>query len=458
MESKDTSGGRRAIVIGGSMGGLIAARALSDSYEQVTIVERDELPAEPSNRRGVPQGRHTHGLLGGGRAVLETLYPGFTHELVARGAVTADITGDVLWCNEGAYHQRFESGLTGVLLSRPLIEHHVRARTLALRNVSVVRGDVVGLDITPDRSRVAGVHLQRYGHDGTSETLAADLVVDASGRGSRALGWLETAGFARPAEEQIEVGLSYATRHYRRRPGDLGSAMGVVVAGTPANPRSGVVLAQEGDRWVVTLVGYKGDGAPPNEEGFVAFARSLPIAEIAMVVANCEPVGDFVVSRFPSNQRRRFEHLSAPPEGFLAFGDAICSFNPVYGQGMTVAAMEGLALQKCLREGNQRLARRFYAAAAKLIDAPWSIAVGNDLRMPGVVGPLSPMVRFVNWYMQRLHRAAWHDPQVAMAFQRVANLLAPPPSILAPAIARRVFTGQAARPSAPLPGPAPATA
>ena len=173
----------RAVVIGASMGGLIAARALADAFEQVTLVEMDELPHTPANRRGVPQGRHAHGLLGGGRQALDTLYPGFTAELVERGALAGDITGDVLWCNEGAYHRRFRSGLTVVVLSRPLIEHQVRARTTALPNVKIVQGTAVGLTVSEGAQRVNGVQAQLAERQAQVATLAADLVVDASGRG-----------------------------------------------------------------------------------------------------------------------------------------------------------------------------------------------------------------------------------------------------------------------------------
>jgi 2-polyprenyl-6-methoxyphenol hydroxylase-like FAD-dependent oxidoreductase len=430
---------KHALVIGASMAGLLAARALADTFSTVTLLERDELPSEPANRRGVPQGLHTHGLLAGGRQALEELYPGITDEVVADGALTGDLTADVRWCLEGRYHRRFRSGLVGVCVSRPVLEYHVRARTLALPNVALLeQAEALGLEATEDRSRVSGVRVR--GVPGQADdVLRADLVVDASGRGSRSLAWLERLGHARPVEERVEVGVSYTTRYYRRDPRQLDGDLGVVVAATPDNTRGGVLLAQEGGRWVATLAGIGGDAARSNEADFLAFARTLPVPEIADVVARVEPVTDFLTTRFPANQRRRFERLERVPAGFIAFGDAICSFNPVYGQGMTVAAVEARVLRRCLAQGLDDLPRRFYAAASPLVDAPWSVAVGNDLRMPGVEGPRTRMVRFVNWYLERLNRAAHHDAALALAFQRVANLLAPPPSILAPPVALRVL-------------------
>ncbi len=160
-----------------------------------------------------------------------------------------------------------------------------------------------------------------------------------------------------------------------------------------------------------------------------------------ITIRDAEPLTELVTHKFPANQRRRYEKLTRFPEGFLVFGDAISSFNPIYGQGMTVAALEALVLQECLAGGAERLAQRFFRRASRMVDIPWSIAVGNDLSLPTVDGPRSPMVRFINWYLGKLHRAAEHDPVVALAFQKVANLIAPPPSLLQPRVALRVLRG-----------------
>jgi 2-polyprenyl-6-methoxyphenol hydroxylase-like FAD-dependent oxidoreductase len=435
--------GERAVVIGASMAGLLAARALADFYDTVTVLERDGFAIFDRPRKGVPQGRHAHGLLARGRAVIEQFFPGWTDEVVIAGGVRGDIAGDVSWVGHGVTLKSAPSDLVGLLASRPVLEGHVRRRLLQLPNVRAIENCAVqGLVASEDRSAVKGV-LVRIGN--IEQTIDADLVVDASGRGSWSPAWLESLGYIRPAEEKIEIGIGYTTRIYRRRPTDLNGKLAVVVAGSGPNWRNGVVLYQTEDRWIVSMGGYFGDHATDDDLLFAAYAGSLPSSEIYDIVAHAEPLSDFVSYRYPANLRRRYEELTQFPSGYLVFGDAICSFNPVYGQGMTVAAQEAVLLRQCLEAGDADLARRFFAAAKGAIDVPWDIAVGNDLRHPKVQGPRSPKVRFINWYIGKLHMAARHDGELATAFLRVANLEAPPTLLLSPANVLRVIRGNFSR-------------
>jgi 2-polyprenyl-6-methoxyphenol hydroxylase-like FAD-dependent oxidoreductase len=432
--------GDHAIVIGASMGGLLAARALADDFKTVTLLERDVFPVADVSRKGVPQGDHAHGLLARGRNVIEGFFPGWTDEVVAAGGLVGDLAKDVAWFGHGIALQPAPSDLVGLLASRPLLEGHVRRRLLALPNVRAIENCAVqGLTASADTASVTGVRVRIDG--GAEQIIAADLVVDASGRGSQSPAWLDSLGYARPAEERIEIGLGYTTRLYRRRPTDLGGRIAVVVAGSEPNWRNGVILFQSEDCWIVSVGGYFGDVAPDNDQMFAAYTGSFPTQEIHDIVTRAEPLGDFKTYRYPANLRRRYERLARFPNNYLVFADAICSFNPVYGQGMTVAAQQAVLLREALRAGTVDLARRFFTAAAGVIDNPWDIAVGNDLRHPQVKGPRPAKVKFINWYIGKLHRAAERDGNLANAFLRVANREASPQSLLHPSIVARVIRG-----------------
>ncbi|BCQ26203.1 monooxygenase [Caballeronia sp. NK8] len=433
--------GEHAIVIGASMGGLLAARVLSDFYASVTVLERDEFPSADTPRKGVPQGRHTHGLLARGSAIFEQLFPGYNDEVVVQsGGLIGDVANDVIWIGRNVRLANGPSDLIGLLASRPVLEGHLRRRLLALPNVRAIGTCAVwGLLTDPARTRVTGVRVRADGKP--EETIDADLVVDATGRGSSGAAWLEELGYPSPPDEKVETGIGYMTRTYRRRPADLDGKHGIVIAGSAPNWRNGVMLAQENESWIVSTGGYLGDDAPDDDEGFLAYLATLPTMEIHDVVARAEPLSDYRRYRHVASLRRRYERLARFPEGYLVFGDAICSFNPVYGQGMTVAAEEALALHQCLRAGSTNVARRFCGAVERIVDIPWHIAVGNDLRHPRVKGARPPMLRFINWYLGKLHLAATHDSALATAFLKVVNLMMPPSSLLSPAIVGRVWQG-----------------
>ena len=431
--------GQHAIVIGSSMGGLLAARVLSDRFARVTVLERDAMPAPGEQRKGVPQGRHAHGLLATGYRVMQRLFPGFERDLVTAGAQVGDSTGDGLWFQHGGYLAQTQGKLQAALLSRPMLEARVRARVLGLTNVRLETSvDVIAL-ASRDGRRVIGVKLDRGTGD---ELLEADLVVDASGRGSRSPAWLEALGYDRPPTSEVKINMGYASRTYGRRPGDLGGNTHLIVAPkAPHQKRGGVLLAQEGDRWILTLIGMLGDFPPTDEAGFLAFARSLPTPDLYDVISQAEPLSEITPHKYPSSLRRHYEQLKVFPEGYLVFGDALCSFNPIFGQGMTVASLEAEALETSLQGGLEGLWRGFFKRASKVIDIPWTLAAGADLGFPEAQGKRGPEVNAINAYIGKLLEAAWHDPKLAVAFHQVSNLVKPPTSLFAPGIVWRVLLG-----------------
>lgn len=444
----DGSGEGRAVVVGGGIAGLLAARVLAEHHLEVRVLDRDDLERQDHSdpRRGVPQGRHIHALLPRGRQVLEELFPGLTRQLVDAGAPSGDLLGDARLHLSGHRFARADTGLTTVGVSRPHLETCIRERVRELPNVCFgPPTDVLGLVTTPEGQRVRGVRVLRRADSSAEEVLDATLVIDAMGRGSRTPSWLDELGYDQPPEECIAGDLGYATRHYRLDAEALRGDWGTLQGPTPACPRGGALARTEGDRWIVTLFGMLGDHPPTDPTGFVDFADSLTFPDLGEAIRGGEPLDDPVAFRFPASVRRRYERLRRFPGGLLPIGDAVCSLNPVYGQGMTVAALQALALREHVRRDGTAEPRRWSHRVARIVDAPWDMVVGGDLAFPEVDGPRTAKVRLLGAYIDRLHAAAAQDPRLAVAFTRVMALVDPPTSLLRPGTAARVL--RAGRPA-----------
>ena len=448
-EQKTGTIGGHAVVIGASMAGLLAARVLSDAYRQVTIIERDELPAIGENRKAVPQGSHAHVMLASGQRAIEELLPGITGELFGAGAQACESMRQIRFVISGHEMSREARGADVLLASRPLIEGHVRRRVLAIPNVTVrQRCEAVDLLSSPGNGRVTGVRLRDHGRDRAEQQIEAELTVAATGRAARVPALLEALGYQRPREERLPVDLHYVSRRLRVRPEALGDDRLIGIGARPGLPRGVMLIAQE-DHWILTASGYGADHHPPtDEDGYLAFIASVAPPDVHAAIRESGPLGDLVTHGFPANQRRRYERLKRFPDGLLVVGDAISSFNPLYGQGMSVAALEAIELRRCLERGEHRLARRFFRQAGKVVSQAWDMAVGGDLALPEVPGDRSAMVRITNAYVERLLRVAEHDPVVAAAFGDVGDLLAPPQEIMRPRTLWRVLRGKRRTPAA----------
>ena len=440
-----------AVVLGASMAGLMAARVLAEHYDRVVVVDRDPLPTSSLPRPGVPHGRHLHGLHPRGLQVLEELFAGITDELLAAGAVSGDLLDQGRFLLSGHRFRQAPSGLRAVLCSRPFLEGSVRARVRAVPQVRFLAAAVTGLTSSPDRARINGVRIAPSRCP--ERTIETDLVVDATGRGSRTPLWLAGLGYPRPAEDRVEIGLGYATRTFRLRPGGLGDDILVVNGGTPEHPRSGVLAALEGGRHMVTLSGILGDHPSTDRAGFTAFTRSLAFPDVADALVGAQALDDGATFRFPASVRRRYEELTELPARLLVLGDAVCSFNPVYGQGMTVAAQQAATLRAQLAVHPAPDPRRWFRSIAPILDAPWQVAVGADLAYPQVAGPRTAQVRMSNAYLPRLHAGASVDPALGLAFVRVLGLLDRPESLLRPDRVLRVAAAQLRLPRTPRPAP-----
>jgi 2-polyprenyl-6-methoxyphenol hydroxylase-like FAD-dependent oxidoreductase len=450
-ELNSPSGSRHAVVIGGGIAGLLTAAVLSAHAERVTVVDRDRVPQHPEPRPGVPQGQHTHVLLEGGQVALERLLPGMLEELRAAGLPEVGMPSDVVQWQAGRWFRRGDATTRLFTGRRPHLEQLVRRRVLRDSRIRVVEGtEVVGL--TGDVRRVRGVLLRKRGRRrGGTRPLDADLVVDASGRSSRAADWLRAVGAEPPREERIDTGLVYATRLYRGGAGArLSDCLGYFVVPAPDQTRGGVIMPVEGDGLhLVTLSGLRDDAPPTDAEGFEAFAGALPHAVLSPWLAAAQPVGPVRGFGGTANVRRRYDRPGRRPAGFLAVGDALCTFNPVYGQGMTVAALGAVALREALEERRRvpttlRVQRAVAVAAAQA----WDISAGSDKDMPGATGNAMgrpAAERPVAWYLNRVQQRSAGDAVVGRAFRSVLSLAAPVGTLFTPAVLRAVLFGRVAR-------------
>lgn len=429
-----------AVVIGGSMAGLLTARVLSDHFAQVTIVERDPVHDEPESRKGQPQTRHLHTLLTAGFEIVSRLFPGIEEELVAGGALVDD-PGLELWFHSG-WKKTVESPLRSCRSSRPYLEWQVRRRVLALPNVRLLAAcEVKRLLTNDDDSRVMGAEIVHRADGRELETLAADLVVDCAGRGSATPKWLDEWGYGRAPESHVKINFAYSTRIYRRESTDPFDARSILIMPTPPAKSGTFIFPIEGDRWIVTSGGMHGVEPPTDEDGFVEYIRNLPVPDIYNIISRAEPLSDIVPHKFPYSLRRHYEKMKRFPAGLLVLGDAFASFNPIYGQGMSSAAMQAAALQQLLqKQGNtSTLYRRYFKQAAKIVDMPWQIAVGEDFRWAETEGPKPPGTDLINRYTAYLYRMMEDDTVVRERFMRVVHLLAAPPSLMHPRMLWRAW-------------------
>jgi 2-polyprenyl-6-methoxyphenol hydroxylase-like FAD-dependent oxidoreductase len=432
-----SSSGERAVVVGGSIAGLCAARVLADGFETVTVIEKDPLPDEPEPRRGVPQGPQIHALQEAGRATLEDLLPGFGEDVISAGGLMIDGASDIEFYDEGDFLADGPRRFPVYSASRPLFEHVIRRRVADLPGVRLRSGcQFVNYLAAADSTTVTGVEIRNRnaGH----EKVEADLVVDAMGRVSRTPAWLEEQGYMPPAVDEVNIDIAYSTIAIERPANDRRA---ILVPASHPHTRGGAVFPIEGDRWLVNLHGIHGDHPPTDIEGFEDYAASLPVSDLKRLLDTYPRISEEVeYYPFPSNQRRYYEELEQFPEGLLVLGDAIASFNPIYGQGMSVAALEALALHHALGSGGREdLASRYFDRASEVIDIAWMMAVGADFQFPQTAGPKPRGTDLFGRYLSRLTRKAHIDSELRDVLFRVILMEQPPSVLLRPRIVATVL-------------------
>lgn len=418
MGQKMTPPENHAIVIGGSLGGLCAARVLSNFYEQVTVYERDELPDGPANRAAVPQGRHVHLLMARGAQEFDGLFPGLLDEMVASGVPILENRPDCIHFGAAGHvlgtQHRLQDEFTAYVPSRPHLEWQIRRRVLDIENVTLLHEDVD--EPVYDGSRVTGVRTS----DGT--TVDADLVVDATGRGTRLPVWLAQWGFDRPREDTVDVGIGYAT-HQVRIPDGLIDEKVVVAGASRAQPCGLGMLFYEDGNWGVTTFGTAKVPPPADFDEMCALADEILPAHVSSALRRGTPLGPIALHKYPASRWRRYDQLERFPHGIVPFGDAVVSFNPTYGQGMTMTSIQAGHLRRALLAPREELARTLNRATAKTTYPVWTMNAVGDLTLHGATGPAPRWYKPVGALFDQFLGAAETDPVLAEWFLRRFSLL-----------------------------------
>ncbi|RCJ24558.1 2-polyprenyl-6-methoxyphenol hydroxylase-like oxidoreductase [Nostoc sp. ATCC 43529] len=438
----------KAIVIGGSIAGLLTAQVLTKYFDRVTIVERDRFPEQPEQRHGIPQAHHAHVLLIRGQQILEQLFPGIIAELTNSGALTIDWGADSPWLGFSGWAPRFSSDLISRACSRNLLEWTIRRRLVANNRVEFVQGgQVTSLLSNPNKTTITGVRVS-FRNEPEAEILT-NLVVDASGRNSQTPQWLEELGYKSPQQTVINSFLGYASRWYHP-PEGFQADWKVLLVGSkpPKDTRSAVLYSVEGNRWIVTLIGVGRDYPPTDEAGFLDFAQSLRSPILYQAIKDAQPISPIYGYKRTENSLRYYEKLSRLPEGLIMVGDAVCAFNPVYGQGMTTAALGALTLDECLSkqlskqsQGNLiGFPRYFQKQLSKAISVPWLMATGEDFRWPATEGGKPDVIsKFMQRYLDEVLLLQTESAAIQHLILEVMHLLKPPSAFFQPGILMQVL-------------------
>jgi 2-polyprenyl-6-methoxyphenol hydroxylase-like FAD-dependent oxidoreductase len=450
-ETARTFGGR-AIVIGASMAGMLAARVLSETFAQVTVLERDVISGAMEGRAGVPQARHLHALLPKGRRILEEFFPGITAEFQAAGAEILDVANDIAWLTPQGWGVRFPSDLEAVTSTRDLLDWVVRKRLSLVPNVEILDGcEVKGLAGLP--KEVHGVRAS-FRSETTTDTLQADFVVVATGRNSPVSRWLSELGLPEPETTRLDAHVGYASRMFRRPERyDARWRSLFIQAAPPAAKRAGILFPVERGRWLVTLQGGDRDYPPIDDAGFLEFARSLRSPMLYEAIKNAHPLTPVSSYRATENRLWHYERLTLWPDRLAVLGDAVCAFNPVYGQGMTTAALAAFDLRSSLKQshrGFEGVGRRFQRRLARINRPPWMLATSEDLRFAGAEGGSPGLgARFMHTYLNEVLRAATHSRSVRARFLEVQGMLKGPTAIFRPSVVAAVLRQMLGRNSMP---------
>ncbi|EEL34344.1 FAD/NAD(P)-binding protein [Bacillus toyonensis] len=419
----------KAIVIGGSMAGKFAAKALSTSFKEVIILEVGDKWDGKASRKRVPQSDHPHVLLKGGEKAIEELFPTIMNELIKAGSIINNFTRDLKWHQFGLWKQPFIGEVHMIQQSRPLLEWHIQKRIDQISNITITYKTLVnGLLVDGKLNKVCGVKV-KYLETGMQEEVHADIVVDASGFGSKSMEWLREYEIE-VQEEKVRIDLFYATKMFQLKENEELYCCNMLMSPSfPENPYGVLIQTIEDNRYFVTFSGYANEKAPQTDDEFYDFAENLSISNVTEFLNKAEGITDIKTYKIPYQVRRRFDLVNNVPEGLLVVGDAQCRFDPVFGQGVSVAAMEAHQLQLLLQSRKQldkTFTQQFYKKTADIIEIPWDMTTTEISRHPQLKRELTTKQKFQLWYTKQIYRLSASDSDVYIRLVRVMNLIRSP--------------------------------
>ncbi len=421
---------QRAVVIGSSMAGLLAARACADHFKEVLLVEQDTIDQTGSHRKGVPQDHHVHILLTRGYRALEAYFPEVIPQLKERGAIAGDLGQLLKWHCEGGYRPRCLTGMQTMMLSRPLLEHTVREALLSYDNVQLMAGTKCQGFLREGNS-VIGIATNKG-------NLQAELTIDTRGMASKLSAELEDMGYSRPVEEKVRVNVKYTSCLFPRPEGY--TTFLNINTSAPLNSKHGTIQPIENGRMILTVQGRSNDEAPRDTTSLKEYTRALENLEIYEMVKDLTPLSDVRSYHIPYVRWIHYERMKEFPEGLLPLGDAVCRLNPVYGQGMSSAAIQAQVLEEVLqKKGHQSIWKTYFRRVAGAVKTPWELTVTEDFKFPETQGVPPKMPSFLLKYFNKLNRVVNQDEVIYRSFAKVLNMMSEPTILLRPSIVWRVL-------------------
>ena len=436
---------KKAVVIGGGIAGKLAAKVLSETFQEVIILEADQEYKDKTPRKKVPQSYHPHVLLKSGENSIERLFPGFFRELMENGSIKSNFTRDLKWHHFGNWKQQFSGDLTLVQQSRPLLEFHLQKRIEQVVNITTRYATRVE-DLLFDRqyNKITGVKIRSV-KTGIEDEIHATLVIDASGNSSQAIKWLKKNNIS-VVEEKIRIQLFYSTRLFRLKKQNIIPWFNLLISPSfPENPYGAFIQSIEESTFSVTFSGYNNELAPKTNDDFLAYAQKLPVNDVVNFLQHAEPLTEIKIHKIPFQIWRRFDKAKNLPEGLLVVGDSHCRFDPLFGQGISVAAMEAVELQKCLLNKEHHtngFSQNFHRKISRIIKTPWDMATTEALRHPSIKGKKSLICHLKLWYTKRIYQISAFEPEIYIRLAKVMNLTRAPSHLFHPKIWFTIFTSK----------------